>query len=353
MITKQFFGKLEDGREVYSYTMKSDSGMSVRISEFGGAIMELRVPDKFGRIADIVAGYDDVRDYASNPGYLGALVGRVGNRINKGVFYLDGKKYEIFQNNNGNSLHGGKVGFSHKIWSIEPVDGEEPQLVCTLVSPDGDENYPGTLTVHVTYTLLKSNALSIRYEATTDQKTILNLTNHAYFNLGGYASGKIFDHVLRMDADAYIPTDETLIPTGEIRPVDGTPFDFREPKTIGRDFDVENNADMKIAGGYDHCFCFAGGETKEPVLRVEAYEPKSGRVMQVYTNQPCIQFYSGNFMAQIETPLKGGYPASVQSAFCLETQKMPDSVNHPNFTDTVLNPGEKYDYTTVFQFSVK
>ncbi|MBQ9805034.1 MAG: galactose mutarotase [Clostridia bacterium] len=353
MITKQYFGTLENGCDVYSYNMMSASGMSVRICEFGGAIMELRVPDRMGRISDVVAGYDALYDYTSNKGYLGALVGRVGNRINRGVFYLDGKKYEIYQNNNGNSLHGGKVGFSHKVWSVEPKDGEEPSLVLTLVSPDGDENYPGTLTVTVTYTLLKTNALSIRYEATTDQKTILNLTNHAYFNLGGYASGKIFDHVLKMDCDAYIPTNENLIPTGEIRSVEGTPFDFREGKTIGRDFDIENNEDLKIAGGYDHCFCFTGGETKEPVLRVEAYDPNSGRCMQVYTNQPCIQFYSGNFMYQLHSPLKGGYPASVQSAFCLETQKMPDSINHPNFTDTVLNPGEKYDYTTVFQFSVK
>ena len=353
MITKQYFGKLSDGREVYSYLMQNDAGMSVRISEFGGAIMELRVPDRDGRFSDVVAGYDAVNDYNSNPGYLGALVGRVGNRINKGVFTLDGKTYQIYQNNNGNSLHGGKVGFSHKKWSVQPVDGEEPKLVLTLVSPDGDENYPGTLTVTVTYTLLKTQALSIRYEAVTDKKTILNLTNHAYFNLGGYASGKIFDHVLKMDCDAYIPTNETLIPTGEIRPVDGTPFDFREGKTIGRDFDIEGNEDMRIAGGYDHCFCFTGGETKEPVLRVEAYDPASGRVMQVYTNQPCIQFYSGNFMYQLTSPLKGGYKASVQSAFCLETQKMPDSVNHPNFTDTTLDVGEKYDYTTIFQFSTK
>ena len=240
MITKQYFGQLNDGREVYSYTMSIASGMSVRISEFGGAIMQICVPDKTGRFSDVVAGYDAPNDYAINPGYLGALVGRVGNRINKGVFYLDGKKYEIFQNNNGNSLHGGQVGFSHKLWSIEAVDGEEPKLVCTLVSPDGDENYPGTLTVHVTYTLLKNNALSIRYEATTDKKTILNLTNHAYFNLGGYASGKIFDHVLKMDADAYVPTDETLIPTGEMKNVAGTPFDFRSPKAIGKDFFADN-----------------------------------------------------------------------------------------------------------------
>ncbi len=352
MITKQYFGTMDDGKDVYSYLMKNEAGMSVRICEFGGAIMELKAPDKFGRMADVVAGYDAIRDYVLNPGYLGALVGRVGNRIKEGKFTLDGKSYQIYQNNNGNSLHGGKVGFSHKMWNIKAEDGDEPKLIASLVSPDGDENYPGTLNVTVTYTLLKSNALSLHYEATTDKKTVVNLTNHAYFNLGGYASGKIFDHVMQFDADTYIPTDDKLIPTGEIRSVEGTPFDFRTPKTIGQDFDL-NDPDMKLAGGYDHCLCFTGGETKEPVLRVEAYEPNSGRLMQVYTNQPCIQFYSGNFMFQIESPLKGGYPASVQSAFCLETQKMPDSINHANFTDTVLNPGEKYDYTTIYQFSVK
>lgn len=352
MITKHYFGTLDDGCDVYSYLLKNDAGMSVRICEFGGAIMELFVPDRLGRMTDVVAGYDSLRDYVLSPGYLGALIGRVGNRIAKGKFRLGCKEYQIYKNNNGNSLHGGKVGFSHKVWAARAEDGEEPRLILSLTSADGDENYPGTLTVTVTYTLLKSNALSIHYEATTDQKTIVNLTNHAYFNLGGYSSGKIFDHVLQIDADKYIPTDEKLIPTGEIRSVAGTPFDFREPKTIGEDFDMEN-PDIKIAGGFDHCWCFTGGETKTPVLRIEAYEPNSGRLMQVYTNQPAVQFYTGNFMWEIEAPLKGGCPASVQAAFCLETQKMPDSVNHSNFTDTVLNPGEKYDYTTIYQFSTK
>ena len=352
MITKHYFGTLDDGCDVYSYLLKNDAGMSVRICEFGGAIMELFAPDRLGRMTDVVAGYDSLRDYVLSPGYLGALIGRVGNRIAKGKFRLGCKEYQIYKNNNGNSLHGGKVGFSHKVWAARAEDGEEPRLILSLISPDGDENYPGTLTVTVTYTLLKSNALSIHYEAITDQKTIVNLTNHAYFNLGGYSSGKIFDHVLQIDADKYIPTDEKLIPTGEIRSVTGTPFDFREPKTIGEDFDMEN-PDIKIAGGFDHCWCFTGGETKTPVLRIEAYEPNSGRLMQVYTNQPAVQFYTGNFMWEIEAPLKGGCPASVQAAFCLETQKMPDSVNHSNFTDTVLNPGEKYDYTTIYQFSTK
>jgi aldose 1-epimerase len=352
MITKHYFGTMDDGRDVYTYLLKNDAGMSVRICEFGGANVEISVPDRLGRMTDVVAGYDSLRDYVLAPGYLGALVGRVCNRIAKGKFRLGTKEYQIYKNNNGNSLHGGKIGFSHKLWDVKAEDGEEPRLVLNLISPDGDENYPGTLNVTVTYTLMRSNALAIHYEATTDQTTIVNLTNHAYFNLGGFSSGKIFDHVLQMDADKYIPTDENLIPTGEIRSVAGTPFDFREPKTIGEDFDLEN-PDMKLAGGFDHCICFTGGETKTPVLRIEAYEPNSGRLMQVYTNQPAVQFYTGNFMWEIESPLKGGCPASVQAAFCLETQKMPDAINHSNFDDVVLKPGEKYDYTTIYQFSTK
>ena len=352
MITKHYFGTMDDGKDVYSYLMKNEAGMSVRICEFGGAIMEIKVPDKFGRMADVVAGYDALRDYALNPGYLGALVGRVGNRICKGQFSLEGKNYQIYQNNNDNSLHGGKVGFSHKIWSIRAEDGEEPKLIVSLVSPDGDENYPGTLDVTVTYTLLKSNALSLHYEVTTDKTTIVNLTNHAYFNLGGYASGKIFDHVMQFDADTYIPTDDQLIPTGEIRSVEGTPFDFREPKPIGKDFNADDE-DLKIAGGYDHCMCFTGGETKEPVLRVEIYEPNTQRILKVFTNQPCMQLYSGNFLSNPEHPLKGGYPQNTQAAFCLETQKMPDAMNHANFTNVILEPGEVYDHKTIYQFSVK
>ena len=351
MITKTHFGTLEAGQEVYYYTMKNAAGMSVKICEFGGAIMELRVPDKYGRFADVVGGFDCLRDYVLSPGYIGALVGRTCNRFGRGKYTVDGKTYSAYCNNGKNSLHGGKIGYSHRVWSAKAVDGDEPRLILTLHSPDGEEGYPGNLDVKVTYTLL-SDALSIHYEAETDQKTVINMTNHAYFNLGGYASGKIFDHILQIEADRYVVTDEELIPTGVLQSVEGTPFDFREPKPIGRDFYADDR-DLKIAGGYDHCFCFTGGETKEPVLRVAAYEQNTGRLMQVYTNQPCVQLYTGNFLNNPEHPLKGGYPQNLQSLFCLETQKTPDATNHENFDDITLNPGEKYDYTTIYRFSVK
>ena len=352
MITKTHFGVLDTEGDVYYYTMKNAAGMSVKICQFGGTIMELRVPDKFGRMADVVCGYDSLRDYVLADGYVGALVGRTCNRIAKGKYRIDGREYSAFCNNNGNSLHGGKIGYSHRIWNVKAEDGEEPRLILTLHSPNGEEGYPGNLDLTVTYTLTAQNALSIHYEAVTDKKTVINLTNHAYFNLGGYASGKIFDHGLQIDADRFIVTDENLIPTGEIRSVEGTPFDFRHPKAIGRDFDADDDC-LKIAGGYDHCFCFSGGETKEPVLRIEAYEPNTGRIMQVYTNQPCVQLYTGNFLGNPEFPFKNGFPQEKQAAFCLETQKMPDAPNHSNFNDITLRPGEKYDYTTIYQFSVK
>ncbi len=352
MISKQLFGTLKSGEEVYSYTMVNGSGMSATISSFGGAIMKLLVPDRHGKLTDVVAGYDDLSDYVFGDGYLGALIGRTGNRIAGGKFTLDGTEYRLFLNDGANTLHGGKIGFSHRVWQVREQDGEEPSLLLTLHSPHGEENYPGNLDVTVRYTLQKENALSIRYEAVTDRRTIINLTNHAYFNLGGYASGKIFDHVLKMDADAYLPSDAGLIPTGEIRSVEGTPFDFRTAKTIGRDFHAEHT-DLKLAGGYDHCFCFSGGATEKPVLRIEVFEPNSGRKMRVYTDQPCVQLYTGNFLKNPEHPLKGGYPQIPQSAFCLETQKMPDSIHHPNFTDTVLEPNETYIHTTVYQFSAE
>lgn len=357
-IQKEFFGTLDSGAEAYIYTLKNDKDVTVRITDFGGTVVNLLVPDRYGRFADVVGGYDSLWDYEHADGYLGALVGRYANRINKGRFSLDGKEYSLYCQEDGNHLHGGRVGYSHRIWDVvhtSEADDAEPELVLRLTSPDGDESYPGELTMTVTYRLTADNALAIQYEATVKgQATPLNLTNHTYFNLGGYASGEIFDHVLQLDAESYLRTDEGLIPTGEMVPVGGTPFDFRTPKPIGQDFFAENN-DLKIAGGYDHCFNFTGWQTVDGTLkkRVTVYEPRRGRKLEVYTDQPCVQFYSANFLKNPDFPQKGGYPQRTQTAFCLETQKMPDSPNHATFTDCVLRPGETYDYTTVYRFSAE
>lgn len=347
-IIQDLFGTLPDGRQVYRYTLCAH-GLRAAILDLGGAIQQLLVPDAAGRLVDVACGFDDARSYLEGNGSHGALIGRFGNRIADGKFMLDGKTYTLYCNNGKNHLHGGKVGFHLRTWQATPEDGDEPKLHLTYVSPDGEEGYPGTLSVTVTYTLTARRGLSIRYVAETDAPTVLNLTNHTYFNLGGFASGSVLDHTLLLDADTYLPTDAGLIPTGEFRPVDGTPFDFRTAKPIGRDFYAEND-DLKTAGGYDHCFNFTGGETRAPVLRGALCDPKSGRVMYLYTNQPSVQCYTANFLNVAEFPLKGGLPQKTQSAVCLETQKMPDSPNRPHFTDTVLRPGETYDYTTEYVF---
>lgn len=349
-IVKDLFGTLPCGTPVYRYTMRNDNGMRVSILNFGGAIQSLCVPDRDGKVADIVGGYDNIESYVNGDGYQGALIGRFGNRIAKGRFTLEGKEYTLFINNNSNHLHGGEVGFSHRIWDVTEKDGAEPALVLHRLSPDGEEGYPGNLDVTVTYTLSSDNRLSIRYVATTDKTTPLNLTNHSYFNLGGFASGKIFDHVLTMDADGFLETDEELIPTGNIVPVAGTPFDFRKGKTVGADF-FEDYEPLHLAGGYDHCMVFPPSDSNEVVLRATLHDPKSGRTMRMLTNQPCVQLYTGNFLNNPLYPFKGGYPQATQNALCLETQHMPDAPNHENFTDTLLRPGETYDYTTVYAFS--
>ncbi len=351
-ILKQLFGVLPDGRAVHRYFLQGKADIRVAILDFGGAVQQLLVPDRLGRLTDIVGGYDNLTDYVQGDGYQGALIGRWGNRIAGGRFTLDGQRYELFLNDGKNHLHGGKEGFSHKIFAVTEKDGDEPALELRYVSPDGEEGYPGTLSLCVTYTLKKENALSIHYVATTDRPTVLNLTNHTYFNLGGFASGPVYDHVLMLDADTYLPTDAGLIPTGEIRPVADTPFDFRKPKAVGRDIAAENE-DLRLAGGYDHCFNFVGGETKEPLCRAVLFDPASGREMKVLTNQPCVQCYTANFLCNKDHPFKGGYPQGKRNAICLETQHMPDSVNHGNFTNAVLRPGDRYDYTTEYAFSVK
>ena len=351
-IKKKLFGTLEDGREVYSYTLRNTNGMKVKILSYGGTIAQIKVPDRNGCFTDVVGGYDCIDSYVKGDGYQGALIGRWGNRIAKGKFTLEGKEYNLFINNGENHLHGGELGFNAKLWDVTEKDGDEPELALHILSPDGDEGYPGNLDLTVTYKLSNKNGLSIRYKATTDKTTVLNLTNHTYFNLAGYASGSVHPQTLWLDADSYLPTDKGLIPTGERRSVEGTPFDFRTPKTVGQDINADCE-DLVIAGGYDHCLNFTGGETKEPVKRAELYDSVSGRFMEVYTNQPCVQLYSGNFLNNEKFPFKGGYKQSPQTLMCLETQKMPDSVNHCNFTNCVLRPDEVYDYTTEYRFGVK
>ena len=348
-ITKELFG-MHHGCHVYKYILSNNNDMSVVITNFGATILSINVPDKFGKVADVICGYDDLKSYVEADGYQGAIIGRVGNRICKGEFTLDGIKYNMYINNGPNHLHGGKEGFDKKIWQVLSLnDTAEPSIKLFLLSNDGDEGYPGNLTVTVTYTLKNDGSLIIRYEATTDKRTIINLTNHTYFNLGGYNSGKIYEHELWIDADTYLPTDNTLIPTGEIKGVEGTPFDFRFTKAIGKDIKLHNN-DLIIAGGYDHCLNFVGGETQIPKLRAKVTHNKSGRVMDMYTTQPCVQFYSGNFLTNEKYPFKNNTPQEKQMAFCLETQHMPDAVNHHNFTNVILNPEEKYDYTTIYKF---
>ncbi len=348
-----FLGALKDGRKVTGYWLKNASGMRVLISDLGGTIWQLFAPDRDGVFADVVCGYDDPAALYASEGYLGALIGRWGNRIGGACFDLNGIIYSLAKNDNDNHLHGGKIGFDRRFWHVEPLDGEEPQLKLTYLSPDGEEGYPGNLAVTVTYTLRADNALVLHYTATTDKETPINLTNHAYFNLGGYDNGTILDHVLWLDAADYLETDEQLIPTGRRVSVEGTPFDFRAPKIVGAEFwPDERCRDLALAGGYDHCFNFIGGEPTDGSVPLRGYleHPASGRRMEVYTNQPCVQFYSGNFLVDDGNLLKSGVRKHTQMALCLETQKMPDSMHHENFTKAILTPGELYDYTTVYRF---
>ena len=348
---KDFFGKTQSGEDVYIHTLENDNGMSVCISEFGGAIVKLLVPDKKGNIADLVCGYDDLSSYELSDGYQGALIGRFGNRIGKARFELDGVTYDLYKNNGNNHLHGGKVGFSHRVWNSEITENDNSvSLKLALLSPDGEENYPGNLSVTVIYTLDNENTLTIEYSAATDKKTILNLTNHTYFNLAGYDSGKIFDHKVTILADRFLPTDKELIPTGDILSVENTPFDFRREKSIGKDFYSED-VNLKNAGGYDHCLIFEDSLSPD-IPKISVKDDKSGRTMQVYTDMPAVHFYTGNFMKNKDYPFKNNYEQVEQNAFCLETEKMPDSINHKNFTDCTLDVGKAYSTFTKFKFII-
>ena len=348
-IKKELFGTAKSGQEVFGYVLENQNGMRVRILEFAGAIAECAVPDKNGRLVDVVEGFDTLSSYERDDSGQGALIGRFANRIKEGKFTLDGVEYTLPQNNGNNHLHGGPLGFGRRLWRVAPYQSGGNTLCLTLTSPDGEAGYPGTLEVAVRYTLSEQNELTVEYTATTDKKTVVNLTNHAYFNLSGVGSGSVLGHELWLDAPAYLPTDEGLIPTGEIKSVQGTPFDFRVKKPIGRDI-YAGDKDLSLAGGYDHCLCLSGGESSSPRHVATLSSPDTGIEMRVLTTAPCLQLYTANFLKNRELPLKGGRAQCAQSAVCLETEKMPDSPNKSHFTNAVLAPGELYRHVTVFAF---
>ena len=343
-VTKASFGTTPDGKAVEIYTLKSPT-VEARIMTFGARIVSLQTPDRDGKMADIVLGHTDLQGYIDDgKTYFGAVVGRYGNRIAKGHFEIDGKPYQITLNNNGNMLHGGKIGFDQMVWQARQLpDGVE----MTLVSPDGDQGFPGKLTAHVKYTL-QGSALHIDYTATTTAPTVTNLTNHSYFNLAGEGSGSILDETIQINAGSYTPTDSGLIPTG-IEPVAGTPFDFTKPTVIGLHIHDSNVQITQANGGYDLNWVLNGpnGQMKQ-AARVS--DPKSGRILTVSTTQPGVQFYTGNFLdGTLKGP--GGTTYDKYSALCLETQHFPDSPNHPAFPTTLLKPGETLHTTTIFAFS--
>ena len=351
-ITKSDFGMFQDSIPVSKYALVNANGMEVDVITYGGIITSLKVPGKDSTFQDVVLGFDSMDGYVDGSPYFGAIIGRYGNRIAKGTFKLEGNTYTVPTNNGENSLHGGTTGFDKVIWNAEEVkDGDNVGLKLTYTSPDGEMGYPGTLETTVTYTLQADNTLHVKYEATTDKPTVVNLTQHSYFNLSGDFNNTILDTEIMLNADNYLPVDEGLIPTGELRPVAGTLFDFNEAKAIGAEINAENDQ-LKKGLGYDHCWVLndTNGEMK---LAATAYDPRSGRFMEVTTTEPAIQFYTGNFLDGTLTQKGGEGTYAYRSGFCLETQHYPDSPNQSEFPSTVLNPGETYETTTSFKFSVK
>lgn len=338
-ISKRHFGTT-DGEDVSLYTLTNEGGVEVSITNYGGALVSLKIPDRRGEFADVALGYDTLEEYIENPRYVGGLIGRHANRIGLGKFSLNGTQYQLTRNNGVNHLHGGAKGFDKRVW--EALDQKDPgavRLRLRYSSVDGEEGYPGTVRAEVTYTLFAENELEINYEATTDRDTIVNLTSHAYFNLAG--GGDILGHELTLHADAFTPVSKELIPTGEIAPVENTPMDFRRGKEIGKD--------LEAAGGYDHNFVLMNYDgSLRPAARL--YEPNSGRVLEILTTEPGIQFYSGNFLDGSLTG-KGGVVYHKYTGLCLEPQKFPDAPNHANFPSTLLRPGEVYRHVSKYRFS--
>ncbi|MDR2469077.1 MAG: galactose mutarotase [Tannerella sp.] len=335
------------GKQTALYVLKNTKGMEVCITNYGGRIVSVMVPDRNGRMADVVLGYDNIADYLASDGNFGALIGRYGNRIAQGLFVLEGKEYRLPQNNNGNCLHGGPKGFHVQIWDAVQTDGHTLEL--TYLSKDGEAGFPGNLNVKVTYSVTDNNALDIRYEATTDKPTIVNLTNHSYFNLSGASGSQITDHRIQINADRYTEVDSLLIPTSKLPSVDGTPMDLRKLTVIGNGIDSPFGQ-IALGGGYDHNWVLntAGNLTQ---VAAQVVSPVSGIKMEVLTNEPGVQFYAGNFMSGTEKG-KFGVVYPHRGALCLETQHYPDSPNQPAFPSTLLRPGEKYVSRCIYRFSV-
>ncbi|MGA2059460.1 MAG: aldose epimerase family protein [Thermoguttaceae bacterium] len=349
-VKKEPYGKMPDGAAVDLYTLTNANGLKVKIITYGATITDVEVPDRSGKLENVALFRDSLKDYMdkSTP-YFGSTIGRYGNRIAKGKFTLDGKAYTLAQNDHGNTLHGGLKGFDKVVWKAEPVKSKDSVGVkFTYVSPDGDEGYPGTLTAQVTYSLTDKNELKMDYTATTDKPTVVNLTNHTYWNLSGAGSGDILGEVLMLNADSYLPVDTGLIPTGEVKSVKDTPMDFTTPNTIGSRIDQVGGD----PGGYDHCYVLNKKEgTDALTLVAKVDDSKTGRVMEIYTTEPAVQFYTGNFLDGTITA--GGKTYQKNAAFCLETQHYPDSPNEPSFPSTVLRPGETYKHSTVHKFSAE
>jgi len=344
------FQQTMDGKKTDLYVLKNNMGMQAAITNYGARLVSLLVPDKNGKLTDVVLGFDSVHQYqASTEPYFGATIGRYGNRIAKGKFKLDGRQYTLATNNGPNTLHGGKKGFQYVVWDAKQTG--DTILELTYLSKDMEEGYPGNLRVKVIYILTNDNELKIDYEATTDKKTVVNLTNHAFFNLNGQGSGTINNHLLMINAVSYTPVDSTLIPTGKIEPVANTVFDFRIPVMIGTNVDA-NDVQIKNGKGYDHNFVLNDKKVTGLNPAATAMGDKTGIVMEVLTQEPGVQFYGGNFM-QGKNKMKGGSKDDFRTAFCLETQHFPDSPNQPSFPSTVLEPGKMYKTCSVYKFSIK
>tara|TARA_Y100001958_G_scaffold93088_1_gene63553 strand:+ start:157 stop:1296 length:1140 start_codon:yes stop_codon:yes gene_type:complete len=348
-VNKEFFGKTSDGANVDQYTLKNSNGMELSVISFGGIITSLKAKDRDGKNEDVVLGFDNLGDYENKSPYFGALIGRYGNRIKEGKFSLDGVEYKLAKNNGENHLHGGLKGFDKVIWDVEvEVNKSSASLMLRYTSMDTEEGYPGNLGVKVTYTLTNEDELKVRYEAETDKKTIVNLTQHSYFNLSAGLRKDILGHEITIAADYFLPVDMTLIPTGEIREVVQTPFDFREFKVVGDDIDLDDTQ-ITYGNGYDHCWVL-NNQDEGVRFVASAYDPLSGRLLEVFSDQPGIQFYSGNFLdGTLQSKEGGNY--EFRSGFCLETQHYPNSPNQENFPSVILNPGEKYNSETIFKFS--